>query len=197
MRPILTRPSRRASVVQIARWNGTVSRRPPTPRYQLASHQSINCQSYSINKAASHSLRETEGLGSIVNTWLRAAKGSFTACKLIDPITWRAHWACHNCTSALIGCSETGTVSARLVLDMRTTMRPFSQCRHSIPSGILNVFLFRLKFVFIKHWSCQSCYLHPQHGPLDLACQWHESHRILSREVSAKDPWNQVAGFGP
>jgi len=39
------------------------------------------------------------------------------------------------------------------------------QCRHSITSGILNIFLFRLKFVFIKHWSCQSCYMHPKHEP--------------------------------
>ena len=30
-----------------------------------------------------------------------------------------------------------------------------------------------------------------------LACRWHESHRILSHEVSAKDPWNQVAWFCP
>ena len=28
------------------------------------------------------------------------------------------------------------------------------QCRHSITSGILNIFLFRLKFVFIKHRFC-------------------------------------------
>ena len=39
------------------------------------------------------------------------------------------------------------------------------QCRHSITSGLLNIFLFRLKFVFIKHSSCQSCYMHPKHGP--------------------------------
>ena len=28
---------------------------------------------------------------------------------------------------------------------------------------------------------------------VDLTCHGHESHRILSHEVSAKDPWNQVA----
>ena len=40
------------------------------------------------------------------------------------------------------------------------------QYRHSITSGILNIFLFRRKFVFIKHWFCKSCYMHPKHGPL-------------------------------
>jgi len=42
----------------------------------------------------------------------------------------------------------------------------------------LNIFLFRRKFVFIKEWFCQSCYMHPKHGPhLPI-------HRTLSHEVS-------------
>jgi len=42
------------------------------------------------------------------------------------------------------------------------------QCRHSVTCGILNVFLLGRKFVFIKHWFCQSCYrpMHPKRGPL-------------------------------
>jgi len=42
----------------------------------------------------------------------------------------------------------------------------------------LNIFLFRRKFVFIKEWFCQSCYMHPKRGPhLPI-------HRTLSHEVS-------------
>jgi len=39
------------------------------------------------------------------------------------------------------------------------------QCRHSVTSGIRNIFLFRRKFVFIKHWFYQSCCMHPKRGP--------------------------------
>jgi len=47
----------------------------------------------------------------------------------------------------------------------------------AITSGILNVFLFRLKFVFIKHWFCQSAIgpMHPKHKPR-LPVTWKPSN---------------------
>jgi len=49
------------------------------------------------------------------------------------------------------------------------------QCRHSITSGMLNIFLFRRKVVFIKHWFCQSCYMRPKRGP-QLPVTWKPSN---------------------
>jgi len=49
------------------------------------------------------------------------------------------------------------------------------QCHHSITFGIPNIFIFRRKFVFIKHWFCQSCYMHRKHGPC-LPLTWKPSN---------------------
>ena len=68
--------------------------------------------------------------------WRRrvATKGLFIARKLnwpeqLDPVTRRVHWSRASASRlyyALIGCSETRTVSARLVLNTRIPMRPFT-----------------------------------------------------------------------
>jgi len=53
-----------------------------------------------------------------------------------------------------------------------------SQCRHSVTSGKLNIVLFRWKFVFIKHWFCQSCYMHLKCGP-HLPLTWEPSNPFI------------------
>jgi len=89
-------------------------------------------------------------------------RGQVWACSAISPLPfpWRSRLPHSTPTLAV---SKHLTDTAGRTSHVELVSRP-QQCRHSITSGILNIFLFRLKFVFIKHWSCQSCYIHPKHG---------------------------------
>ena len=87
-------------------------------------------------------------------------RGQVWACSAISPLPWRSRLPHSTPTLAV---SKHLTDTAGRTSHVELVSRP-QQCRHSITSGILNIFLFRLKFVFIKHWSCQPCYIHPKHG---------------------------------
>jgi len=59
-----------------------------------------------------------------------------------------------------------------------------------ITSGMVNMCLFRQKSTFIKRWSFLSYCMHLRH---DITCHQFESHKILSHELPANNPWNLMA----
>ena len=95
-------------------------------------------------------------------------------------------------SSPILAVSKRLTDTAGQTSHVKLVSRP-RQCRHSITSGILNIFLFRLNLVRVYQTLVLSILLYASETWTSLASDMKDIESIHNHEVSAKDPWNQVA----